>query len=400
MKIAFINNSKSFAHSIIKNYNANPGIGGTEYITFKLLYELAIRRPGWKFYLITEQHIQNNTGLSNIQITDKVGDLHMSVCIVPTSHFKYFNKLKIQTERKYGWSHHPHDQSKINLKIFDSMISIGEYQYHSNFLRFGHHHLIKNPFPKPNINSVDEKKTYKKYGELNFIYLGGVNHAKGLHIVLKNWYKIINHFPKSKLHVIGGDLYNEKQPMSEECILVGGNYGILLKKIFMQLPQNARNNIKFYGKLDMASEKAVNLLKKSDIALLNPTGKSEAAPGSPFECLSYGVPPMAGGDFGMSDIMNDFDKLDTLKYDIRTIVKKFRSRDFLDLQTFRSLKLANNNYEENENIFEDWINLISSNNLKTKSLNTFKFIRMLPRSIFYNYLRLFLKNIFIKFIKS
>ena len=39
----------------------------------------------------------------------------------------------------------------------------------------------------------------------------------------------------------------------------------------------------------------------SDVALLNPTGKSEAAPACPLECYCYGIPVVAGGDFGAYD---------------------------------------------------------------------------------------------------
>ena len=39
------------------------------------------------------------------------------------------------------------------------------------------------------------------------------------------------------------------------------------------------------------------------MAILNPTGKSEAFPASPIECLMCGTPVIASSDYGMSDIM-------------------------------------------------------------------------------------------------
>ena len=40
MDIIFINNSKSLGKVEIKEYSSNPGIGGTEYVTLKIIFAL------------------------------------------------------------------------------------------------------------------------------------------------------------------------------------------------------------------------------------------------------------------------------------------------------------------------------------------------------------------------
>ena len=71
-----------------------------------------------------------------------------------------------------------------------------------------------------------------------------------------------------------------------------------------------RQSIKFLG---LFSKEKNLILKHSDVALLNPSGKSEAAPASPLECYCYGIPVIAGGDYGAFDNMKYFPELDFKK---------------------------------------------------------------------------------------
>ena len=74
------------------------------------------------------------------------------------------------------------------------------------------------------------------------------------------------------------------------------------------MSKSDRDSVNFLGLISESEKDKV--LKESDIALLNPTGKSEAAPASPLECYCYGIPVIAGGDFGAFDNMKDFSELD------------------------------------------------------------------------------------------
>jgi DNA topoisomerase-2 len=50
-------------------------------------------------------------------------------------------------------------------------------------------------------------------------------------------------------------------------------------------------------------EEKKNILKVCDIAIINPTGASEAFPATPLECMAMGLPVITSRDYGMYDVM-------------------------------------------------------------------------------------------------
>ncbi|BAU43991.1 glycosyltransferase [Leptolyngbya sp. O-77] len=56
-------------------------------------------------------------------------------------------------------------------------------------------------------------------------------------------------------------------------------------------------------------EEKFDIIQKCDLAILNPTGYTEAFPASPLECMACGVPVIASDDHGMSDCMRFFPEL-------------------------------------------------------------------------------------------
>ena len=389
MNIAFINNSRSFKNASLKCYTSNPGIGGTEYVTFKLICELAIRNPKWDFHLVTKQQLINDSDLQNVHIDNGSSDIDYDVCIVPTSYNKFFKELKLKYKKAYAWSHHPHDQCGMNNLLFDGFISIGQYQYYSNYFRFGPHLLLENPFPQPQLQTHKAKECHTPNDPLTFVYLGGVNPAKGLHKVILNWPAVSLQHPNSTLNIIGGDLYNEENAMSEDCLLVGGSYGQKLKKVFNSIPKHARNKITFHGKINQS--KVHNLLMKSNIALLNPTGKSEAAPASPLECACYAIPTVAGADFGMADIMELYKSLDVKKYRYEDISERLKNREYVRVLQKKSLEYAKQNYSKNEAIYRNWYTLLMSKSPPSPKIKNFKLFKISIRSFNYRYPRRFAK---------
>jgi glycosyltransferase involved in cell wall biosynthesis len=65
----------------------------------------------------------------------------------------------------------------------------------------------------------------------------------------------------------------------------------------------SRAAVDFFGRVD-AGKAAI--LGRWTVALLNPTGRTEADPSSLKEALAAGAIPVASGDFGMWDLMHRF----------------------------------------------------------------------------------------------
>ena len=118
-----------------------------------------------------------------------------------------------------------------------------------------------------------------------------------------------------------------------------------------------KDSVKFLGLL--SAEEKDKILKKSDIALLNPTGKTEAAPASPLECHCYGIPVVAGGDYGAFDNMKYFPELDLKKKNIKEVINILKNKyDYICLKK-RAYTLAIEKAQGNKQILNQWIKLFN-----------------------------------------
>ena len=351
MDIIFINNSKSLGKVEIKEYSSNPGIGGTEYVTLKIIFELSRLQKNNKFFIASEQNLISK----KIKIISEKIIKSNSIIVCPISQIDYLNKINYKNSRVIYWSHHPHDNIKNYKNFIGEFISLGEYQYVSNKKLGIKNYLIKNPFPKP-IPRKDLKRLTRKNPQ-NFVYIGAIGPAKGLHLILDYWPKIRNKFKNSKLNIIGGDLYRELKKESNKKLFTK-SYERIIKNKLNKMSIEDKKSINFLGLL--SSEQKDKILKDSDIALLNPTGKSEAAPASPLECYCYGIPVIAGGDFGAYDNMQFFPELDIKKNNINNIINTILNDNRYSLIKKRTYNLAKKNFKLNKKIYSDWEKLFSS----------------------------------------
>lgn len=356
MPVIFINNSRSLNGHGIAHYEQNPGIGGTEYVTLKILYELAKRNSNIDFKLLSKQKLSTDHGLPNVSIIKDLENVDKATIICPMSQLNFFKDHNKEKFNLLIWSHHPHDEHVPKHYASWKLISLGEYQFLSNKKLNNKHFLIPNPFPKPQVKSkltrIDESIPK------NFVYIGAIGPAKGLHKVIESWAQFSSTFPDAELNIIGGDLYQEGNSEPGTTIPVGGLYGKKLRSVMDKLPTAQQKKIIFHGILDATAVRKI--LINSDVALLNPTGKSEAAPASPLECFSYGIPVVAGGDFGAFDVMAKFPELDLITKSLPQV-----SATLSNPQTFSSLKeraykISQQNYEHNGHIYQQWIDLINS----------------------------------------
>ena len=270
------------------------------------------------------------------------------------------------------------------------MVSLGEYQYLSNRKISSINYIIKNLYPKP-IEKKELKRFYKNKPK-NFVYIGAIGPAKGLHLVLENWPKIRRKFKNCQLRIIGGNLYQQDNIVKNSFFIFSNSYENYLRRKIRKMDIEDRKSITFLGLLN--SKEKDKILKESDIALLNPTGKSEAAPASPLECYCYGIPVIAGGDFGAFDNMKYFQELDLKLHSIDKINDFLEdSNNYKNIKN-RAYKYAIENFKQNEFILDSWKKLFNdelhepSIKLPIKILLKIKF-----REIFYRKIKYPLKKL-------
>ena len=358
MKVVFVNNSKSLNCQEIKDYSSNPGIGGTEYVTIKIISQLYKNHTNLvKVCLATNQYINKSKSLEKIEIIKGNVPIENSIIVCPISQRDYLETLIIKNCRIIYWSHHPHDYIYFVNKKDSELVSLGEYQYFSNSKLCNKHFIIKNPYPRP--IPKNDLKIFDRSVPTKFVYLGALGPSKGLHLVLKEWPKIRTLITNAQLNIIGGNLYRIENNSFQNKIPISGSYAKTLEKIIENMDTKDRESVKFLGLLN--SFEKDNILKDSDLAFLNPTGKSEAAPASPLECYCYGIPVIAGGDFGSYDNMKYFPELDLMKNNIEKIIEHIINKNnYRDIKN-RTYNHAVNTFKMNTEIIYDWIKLFNNN---------------------------------------
>ena len=225
----------------------------------------------------------------------------------------------------------------------------------------------------------------------NFVFLGAIGPAKGLHLILDMWPQIRKKFKKSKLNIIGGNLYREEKS-NQKINRIFPTYEKILEKKLSRMNKSDKNSVNFLGLLSPTEKNKI--LKDSDIAILNPTGKSEAAPASPLECYCYGIPVIAGGDYGAYDNMKAFPELDFKKQNLKQILKTLKSEKQILILKKRAYAFANSNFIKNKNIIDEWAELINGNFSKPKiELPSYLKLKIKVREIYYRNFKYPLKSL-------
>ncbi len=392
MKIVFVHNGKGLDNFLIKEYDFNPGIGGTIFVITQLINKLKKFNLNLEISLASDRKIRfaDNSKIGLIKSEEVINN---SIIICPISEINYLKRFKHNNCRLIFWSHHPHNsfiESGFNIRKFE-LVSLGEYQYLSNKKITENHYLIKNPFPEP-INQ-DNLNRFNKNRPQNFVYLGALVSAKGLHLVLKKWPIFRKEFKDSKLNIIGGDIYRENSISTK--IHKENKYENKLKAIINKMSKEDQKSITFLGLLSQEDKDQV--LRNSDIAILNPTGKSEAAPASPLECYCYGIPVIAGGDYGAYDNMLLFPELDFKKQPIKKIIKNIANVKIYKELKLRSHQYAEKQYLTNTNIYQNWIDLFNKKlDLPRIKLNKKITFLIYLRNFIYNFLKYKIKKILVR----
>jgi glycosyltransferase involved in cell wall biosynthesis len=308
-RIVFSISGKSVQNKIFKANGLNPGVGGTEFVTIILAFALAKEREDYEVYLWSEVTLKLEKPPKNLkQILTKE---------VPFPNSKLFNSANtificsdgVLQRQKFSnklikckiinWLHHPFlipfDYKTLK---FSAHVSVGVYQYFSNNLWYKPHLHIYNLLNIKLFNLL-KYKFFKPNKSFRLVFLGALIPAKGFHHVAKAWLEIKKKFPNAHLDVIGStQTYTGEEPESKKIPTTTAYANKILK--FIPREDLLNKHVVFHGNL---GEEKFKIIKNAHLAILNPTGKSEAFPASPIECLMCGTPVIASSDYGMSDIM-------------------------------------------------------------------------------------------------
>lgn len=348
----------------------NPGVGGTQFTSIRLALLLANACPDWKIILVNVDNISLEDQYPNIiqKMSDspeaffqELRTYRDDIIIATVSILKKVNtrKLKKLEDNIVCWSRHPFDKSvkELNSKIkFKGVVCVGTYQFYSNTNIAKEVFYIQNPFIFPKVAKTNKFITFENK-EINIVYVGALVPAKGFLEVAKSWQSLKLISPDVKLHVVGSTNTYGKEPESN-LIPTTSDFA---KKILRFIPEEdiKKGKVIFYGNL---GEDKFQVIQTCDMAILNPTGVTEAFPASPLECMACGVPVIASNNYGMSDCMRFFPELVVHSHkDIAKRVKWLISDPlrYKELQQ-RSIAVAKWFDSQTDQIVTRWIRLISS----------------------------------------
>lgn len=360
------------------NLNFNPGIGGASWSAIRLADELS-KNNNYQIHLLTKAKVFFNENIrfklikvDQLKIESKVKNNYL---IITKNILPNYYKLGILTNFDYVicLSHHPHDNSKINfLKKTNAVVSLSYYSYLSNKFKVNHY-LIDVFTGIKKVNEFRYKNINKN--EINIVYLGSISPGKKVHVILKEWNNISkyikNKFNKKAIfHFVGGDLYNQYKKVGKIIPCEPSYEKILIKALNLNIDEIHKNFV-FYGV--QGGKNKFDLLDKMDLAILNPTGYTESSPQSALDCMSVGLPVVAGNDYGYLTLMKFFPELqinNSFKIDIyKCLDYILKDETYYNELRLRSLNVAQLYIENNFIISKKWDKLLD--NLSKNNFNKY-----------------------------
>lgn len=315
IKIYFPLFSGNVSQKIFNSFCQNPGVGGTQFCTIVLATLLANKYSDVDIALVNycEVNIIDQPANFEVIVAADLDEFLARIKYLPKNHFIVLTASLLMHSNKFevlrlanniiGWVHHPFQYAKgLKQRPVFSYVHVGVYQYYSNELFFESNWQIQNLFCANNCDSFPNYPNSS--GPIRVIYLGALIKAKGFGFLARHWLQLKALFPSIELHVIGSsETYGRLQEHNMiPCDKVFAN------EILSFIPEDDihTGRVVFHGNL--GAEK-FEIMRSAHLAILNPTGATEAFPASPLECMACGLPVIASDDYGMSDSMRFFPEL-------------------------------------------------------------------------------------------
>ncbi len=285
---------------------ANPGLGGTEFVTVQEALRLSeVFSDVRLIYMGDGARFGNNLRSERIE---SLADFHAgdsALVLMPAWYAMQLNSEQIGQSKLVVTSHHPHDgylPKIINRLPVSLVLSVGAYTYMSNNWLKVPHAYHRNPVTPYKAFSSD-RRFDRDDGRITVGHVSSLHPSKGFLDVAKAWPTVRRRFPGAKLEVLGGiSMYGEQE--AHEVLPTTRKYG---SKILQVLGDTETiESVRFYGVVEHGVDK---IMANWDLAILNPTGLTEADPASVKDCFRVGVPLLGGYDYGMTDYLRKFPEM-------------------------------------------------------------------------------------------
>lgn len=228
MKIGFYITNKNFCNKDCTDLSqGNPGIGGTYYAMLQVVYALSELKNyrNDTFYLFMESDMSVPDYVSKI-VTPDIGDLcdaiekyNLDYLVVNkigpgTLGYEFFDGIRKTNINVIVWVHcfiNIHIMNHLSKEpLVSKVVAVGRTQYYTwyDHQLFDKATFIYNMFEMNNIASMVD---YAKRDNA-VVYVGAINHVKGVHYITKAWNKVKKVIPDAELFIIGsGTLYSSNQ---------------------------------------------------------------------------------------------------------------------------------------------------------------------------------------------
>jgi len=376
MKVLFLQEQPEVLHRLQQPRDANPGVGGTSYLTSQIAYELhrCCRQDnrGIDIYLgYLNAHADSFHGIPVVPLGNQAAQQCWDVVVATGGSLDHLaaGTIRLHHTRLIAWIHHPFDHDKIQKarSLGAELLSIGKAQYLSNVLVAGPHHHIDNLFCADRIRRAagwdpqqSQPATHQRQqGLLRIGYMGGLIPSKGFHLLAQQWPAIQQALEalslNARLEVIGGsNLYRFDQGHPQ--LPCDRAYGERLSTI---LGGQIGRSVIFHGTLDT---KRYALMQQCDLAIVNPSGAGEAFPATILEWLSLGVPVITSQRYGCADAMQLLPSLSIERpSDIPRAVQSIAEQSDLDAQQLRHYcaQIGSSFSSQQALIIQQWLLLLT-----------------------------------------
>ena len=362
----------------ISKTSQNPGIGGTEFTSLKLALLLTSKFPDIKIFLVHNGKVNlvdKTANLNLVKCSFKVGWLESllsgqkkKIFLLTASIAQKIDKdvLSRNSRNIILWFRHPFQfDLKLRKIKASASVHVGSYQFFSNSSFYKNSCFIPNIF----IPSAKGKVKYLPSNSIKLVYVGALVQPKGFHLIAKQWKELKKVHRNLTLDVIGSS-ETHGIPTTHPILPCEADFG---DKILKYLPMKdiESSKVRFHGNL--GPEKFA-ILKKCDIAVLNPTGSSEAYPATPLECMAVGLPVISSSDYGMKDSMRFFPELNIKQTGEipEKITWLLNNRQRYSELSSRSLLVANWFGSQTDVILERWNLLINTFSINSEEPNISK----------------------------
>lgn len=312
MKISFfLDNSNCRRTDFSNPKNGNPGVGGTQYM-FSLISWYYAKRTADRVTVYApdiskmpeETHnVETSTLKAAVDraIIDKVDYF---ICRTPNDK-SFYDYLKKTTLNVILWGHNFAFYRELNwashCNNIKKYICVSEEQLR---LLEGHSIYKKSTYIYnailPEIYEINE---YTEKISNSICYIGSIVDTKGFDVCAKVWRRLYDNGYKTELHIIGsGQLYNKSAILGKYKI-ADSKYEKKFIKRLTDKKGELLPEVHFHGVLNHMEK--MQILKKMQIGMPNPTGKTETFGISAIELEVAGVPVITRNRGGLKNTVDN-----------------------------------------------------------------------------------------------